>query len=109
LVQSPKGRVIARTELGEVSRMAGAPCICIHRGVLQKILLDALPPRSVRTDARCVGFDGAASSFPPLHTLRESPPQETRNWTRVFLSTSRIAFSNPPRGRSRPLGQLVDA
>ena len=61
LVQLPKGRVIARTELGEVSRMAGAPCICIHRGVLQKILLDALPPRSVRTDARCVGLDGSTA------------------------------------------------
>src|SRR5215471_12115313 len=30
LVQTPNGHVIARTELGEVSRIAGAPCICIH-------------------------------------------------------------------------------
>src|SRR5215469_5932467 len=44
LVQTPKGRLIARTELEPISRMAGAGCICVHRGVLQKILLDALPP-----------------------------------------------------------------
>src|SRR5215471_6424471 len=61
LVQSPKGRVIARTELGEVSRVAGAPCICIHRGVLQKILFDALPPHAVRTGARCVSCDGSTA------------------------------------------------
>jgi 2-polyprenyl-6-methoxyphenol hydroxylase-like FAD-dependent oxidoreductase len=61
LVQTPKGRVIVQTKLGEVSRMAGAPCICIHRGILQKILLDALPPRSMRTGARCVGFDGSTA------------------------------------------------
>ena len=59
LVQTPKGRVISRTELGDVIRMAGSPCICIHRAVLQKILLDALPPHLVRTDARCVGLDGS--------------------------------------------------
>ena len=61
LVQTPKGRRIARTELGEVSRMAGAPCICIHRAVLQKLLLDAVPPHSVRTGARCVGFAGSTA------------------------------------------------
>ena len=36
LVQTTKGRPIARTELGEVSQMAGAACVCIHRGILQK-------------------------------------------------------------------------
>lgn len=61
LAQTAKGRLIARTELGEVSRMAGAPCICIHRGILQKILLDAVPADSVRTGVRCVGFDGSTA------------------------------------------------
>lgn len=61
VVQTTKGRLIARTELGEVSLMAGAPCICIHRGVLQKILLDAVPPDSVRTGVRCIGFDGSTA------------------------------------------------
>jgi 2-polyprenyl-6-methoxyphenol hydroxylase-like FAD-dependent oxidoreductase len=57
VVRSPAGVLIAQDELGAISRMSGAPCICIHRAVLQNILLDALPPTSVRTGARCVGFD----------------------------------------------------
>jgi 2-polyprenyl-6-methoxyphenol hydroxylase-like FAD-dependent oxidoreductase len=57
LVQTPEGRFIARTELQDVSRMAHAPCICVHRAVLQKILLDAVRPGSVRTGSRCTGFD----------------------------------------------------
>ena len=59
LVQTTKGCFIARTELSELSKMAGAPCVCIHRGALQKILLDALPQDSVRTGVRCTGFDGS--------------------------------------------------
>jgi len=61
LVQTPKGLLIARTELETISRMAGAACVCIHRGVLQKILLDAVPPASVRTGARCSGFDNSTA------------------------------------------------
>jgi 2-polyprenyl-6-methoxyphenol hydroxylase-like FAD-dependent oxidoreductase len=57
IVRTPAGRGIAQNDFGVLSRKAGAPCICIHRGVLQKILLDALPPASVRTGARCSGFD----------------------------------------------------
>ena len=57
-IQTPAGRLIARSEFGGISRMAGAPCICIQRATLQKILLDGLPPASVRTGARCCGFDG---------------------------------------------------
>ena len=61
LVQTPRGDPISRTELGEVSRMAGAPCICIHRAALQRILLGALPQHSVRTGSRCLGFDGSTA------------------------------------------------
>lgn len=61
VVQMSNGRLISRTELGELSKMAGAPCICIHRGILQKALLDALPPDSVRVGVRCVGFKGSAA------------------------------------------------
>ena len=61
LVQTPAGRLIAKNEFGAVSRRAGAPCICIHRAVLQKILLDSLPPASVRTCARCSGFDDSSA------------------------------------------------
>ena len=49
LAQTPSGRLIARTELSPFTREAGVPCLCIHRAILQKLLLDALPPASVIT------------------------------------------------------------
>ena len=61
LVQTPAGRRITENEFGDMSRRAGAPCICIHRGVLHKVLLDSLPPASIRTGTRCVGFDGSTA------------------------------------------------
>lgn len=61
LVQTPAASRIVQNELGVISRTAGAPCICIHRAVLQKILLDAVPSASVRTGARCSGFDGSTA------------------------------------------------
>jgi len=61
LTQTPAGRLIARNEFGAISRVAGAPCICIHRAVLQKILLDSLPPDSILTDSRCTGFDDSTA------------------------------------------------
>ena len=60
-VRTPHGRLIARTEFEAISRMAGAACVCLHRGVLQKILLDAMPLASVRTGARCSGFDNSTA------------------------------------------------
>ena len=57
VTRTPAGRFIAKNEFGAISRIAGASCICIHRAILQKILLDSLPPASVRTGARCSGFD----------------------------------------------------
>jgi 2-polyprenyl-6-methoxyphenol hydroxylase-like FAD-dependent oxidoreductase len=45
----------------EDSRDAGAPCICVHRAALQRILLDELPSDSVRTGARCVGFNASTA------------------------------------------------
>ena len=61
LTQTPAGRLIAENELGAISRVAGAPCICIHRATLQKILLESLPPDSVRTGVRCSGFDDSTA------------------------------------------------
>lgn len=61
VIRTPQGRCIAQNELGAISRMAGAPCICIHRAVLQKIILRALPTASVRIDAPCRGFEGSAA------------------------------------------------
>jgi 2-polyprenyl-6-methoxyphenol hydroxylase-like FAD-dependent oxidoreductase len=36
-------------------------CICIHRAVLQKLLLDSLPPTSVVTGTRCSDFDDSTA------------------------------------------------
>jgi 2-polyprenyl-6-methoxyphenol hydroxylase-like FAD-dependent oxidoreductase len=61
LVRTPKGRLISQNEFGALTREAGAPTICIHRGVLQKILLESLPSASVRTGTRCSGFDDSTA------------------------------------------------
>ena len=55
------GRFIGVTELSEISRTAGAPCVCVHRAVLQRVLLEELPPESVRTGERCVGFEDSSA------------------------------------------------
>ena len=59
--QTPRGRVITTTDLGEISRMAGVPSVCIHRADLLRILSDALREGTVRTSARCSGFEGSAA------------------------------------------------
>jgi FAD-dependent urate hydroxylase len=61
VARTPAGRPITAHDFSPLIRAAGAPCICIHRSVLQKILLDALPPSSVVTGARCVGFDDSTA------------------------------------------------
>jgi 2-polyprenyl-6-methoxyphenol hydroxylase-like FAD-dependent oxidoreductase len=60
-VRSPAGRILAVNEFGDIIRDAGAPCICVHRAVLQRMLLEELPPAWVRTGARCVGFDDSTA------------------------------------------------
>jgi 2-polyprenyl-6-methoxyphenol hydroxylase-like FAD-dependent oxidoreductase len=60
-VRTPAGRLLAVSELEEISQNAGAPCICVHRAALQRILLGALTPDSVRTGARCVGFKDSSA------------------------------------------------
>jgi 2-polyprenyl-6-methoxyphenol hydroxylase-like FAD-dependent oxidoreductase len=60
-VRTPAGRLLAVTEFGDISHNADAPCICVHRAVLQRILLEELPPAWVRTGARCVGFNDSTA------------------------------------------------
>jgi hypothetical protein len=48
------------SELEEISRNAGAPCICVHRAALQRILLGALTPDSYEP-VRCVGFKDSSA------------------------------------------------
>lgn len=60
-LRTANGRTISVTELTGISKIAGAPCTCLHRAVLQKILFDALPPNSVRTGAHCTGIAGTTT------------------------------------------------
>ena len=60
-VRAPAGRLLAVNELGDISRNAGAPCLCVPRAVLQRILLEELPPAWVRTGAHCVGFNDSTA------------------------------------------------
>jgi 2-polyprenyl-6-methoxyphenol hydroxylase-like FAD-dependent oxidoreductase len=60
-VRAPGGRLLAITEFGDISLNTDAPCICVHRAVLQRILLEELPPAWVRTGARCVGFNDSTA------------------------------------------------
>ena len=59
--QTLAGHPITVTDLSHISRMAGAPCVCVHRAVLQRTLLEGLPPGSVRANARCVGFEDSTA------------------------------------------------
>ena len=61
VTRTPHGRRISETDFGPIAKVAGAPCICIHRAALQRILLEALPAGSVRTGARCTGFDDSTA------------------------------------------------
>jgi 2-polyprenyl-6-methoxyphenol hydroxylase-like FAD-dependent oxidoreductase len=61
MVRSPAGALLAVSEYGAIGGSAGAPSICVHRAVLQRILLEELPPAWVRTGARCVGFDDSTA------------------------------------------------
>jgi 2-polyprenyl-6-methoxyphenol hydroxylase-like FAD-dependent oxidoreductase len=59
-VRAPSGRLIAVNEFVELSRAAGASCVCVHRATLQRILRGQLPPNVVQTGKRCVGFNDSA-------------------------------------------------
>jgi 2-polyprenyl-6-methoxyphenol hydroxylase-like FAD-dependent oxidoreductase len=61
LSQTLTGRLITTDDFRDMSSDGGTVCICVHRGVLQRILLEALPPGSLRTGAPCVGFDGSTA------------------------------------------------
>ena len=61
LSQSSSGRAIAESNFADLAREAGAPCVCIHRAVLQRILFEEVDPASVRTGARCVRFENSTA------------------------------------------------
>ncbi len=61
LSRTSSGRPIAESNFADLILKAGAPCVCIHRAELQRILFEALDPASVRTAARCIGFEDSTA------------------------------------------------
>lgn len=66
-LRTASGRVLSRSHPGELEQRFGEPTIAIHRADLHDILLDALPPGTVRLNAKCVRFEddeeGVSASF----------------------------------------------
>jgi 2-polyprenyl-6-methoxyphenol hydroxylase-like FAD-dependent oxidoreductase len=61
LSRTASGRPIAESNFADLGREAGAPCVCIHRADLQRILLAELDPTSIRTGARCIAFEDSTA------------------------------------------------
>lgn len=56
-IRTRTGKILAQTGPGELEKMFGEPSIVIHRTALHQVLLDALPPETVRTGATCTGLE----------------------------------------------------
>ena len=55
VTMSDDGKVLDRIELGDIGRQHGAECVCVHRGDLQRILMEAAGAERIHTGANCVG------------------------------------------------------
>jgi 2-polyprenyl-6-methoxyphenol hydroxylase-like FAD-dependent oxidoreductase len=51
------GRTLSCSQPGGLEQRFGEPTVAIHRADLHRILLDALPPGTVRPGARCTSFE----------------------------------------------------
>jgi 2-polyprenyl-6-methoxyphenol hydroxylase-like FAD-dependent oxidoreductase len=54
VTMSDRGKVLDRVDFEALSRPQGSECICVQRGALQRILLQAVGPDSIHTGADCV-------------------------------------------------------
>ena len=54
-ILTSQGRVLKRTPVEALDRIAGAPMLLVHRAELLAALLSSLPPDAVRFGAECVG------------------------------------------------------
>jgi 2-polyprenyl-6-methoxyphenol hydroxylase-like FAD-dependent oxidoreductase len=57
VTMTPEGDVLDTTPIGELSRRAGAPSVCVHRADLQGCLMRAVPPERLHTGSECAGFE----------------------------------------------------
>lgn len=61
LSRTSSGRPIAESSFADLAREADAPCVCIHRAELQRILFEQLDHTQVRTGARCIDFEDSTA------------------------------------------------
>ncbi|HEY9421969.1 MAG TPA: FAD-dependent monooxygenase [Thermoanaerobaculia bacterium] len=60
------GKVLSRADLAEVGRIVGAPAVAIHRGTLQRLLLDALGADAVETGREVARYEAGPDSVSVL-------------------------------------------
>ncbi len=64
---TPAGQLLSTTDIDEISRACGAASAIVHRGDLQRLLLEALDADQVNTSKECVGVaqdeDGVTVRF----------------------------------------------
>jgi 2-polyprenyl-6-methoxyphenol hydroxylase-like FAD-dependent oxidoreductase len=56
-VRRPDGKVLSRGDLEEVGRAVGAPAVAIHRGTLQRLLVEALGGDVIETGREAAGYE----------------------------------------------------
>jgi 2-polyprenyl-6-methoxyphenol hydroxylase-like FAD-dependent oxidoreductase len=59
--QTFSGHPIVDSSFADLATEAGAPCVCIHRAELQRILLAELDAPTVRTGVRCIDFEDSTA------------------------------------------------
>ncbi|MFB6155310.1 MAG: FAD-dependent monooxygenase [Haloferacaceae archaeon] len=57
-ILAPDGASVSTLDVAALEAEFGHPFVAVHRGDLQRLLLDQLPEGDVRTDAECVGVTG---------------------------------------------------
>jgi FAD-dependent urate hydroxylase len=66
-LRTSTGRVLSRTNQGELEQRFGEPTIALHRADLHEILMNALPPGTLHLNEKCTGFEddeeGVTCSF----------------------------------------------
>lgn len=56
-LRTADGRVLSRSNPGELEQRFGEPTVALHRSDLHEILLGALPSNTVHLGAKCTGFE----------------------------------------------------
>ena len=76
ITRTDRGVVLSQVSIGDISKKAGAPTVCVHRAELQQVLASAVEPGQIHLNATCVGIDadrdGVTARFADGRTARGS-------------------------------------